>query len=102
MPNELWKETSDTYKEIAESKLGKKKSKPQKPFITEEVFELCKEKSQARKKGNREKYKQLKKEIRAKIRRDKVTWLKEEHTEEIERIWDSTFGHGYRRNFNHP
>ena len=35
-------------------------------------------KSQARKKGNREKYKQLKKEIRAKIRRDKVTWLKEE------------------------
>jgi len=36
------------------------------------------EKSQARKRGNREKYKDLKKEIRAKIRRGKVTWLKEE------------------------
>ena len=44
IPNELWKEMSETYKEIAESKLGKKKSKPQKTFITEEVFELCKEK----------------------------------------------------------
>merc|ERR1712154_490436 len=70
MPNEIWADISKVYKEVAESKLGKKKSKPRKPFISEEVFQLAKEKSKARKNNGPDLYKELKKEIRQKIRRD--------------------------------
>ena len=78
MPNEIWTEMSKVYKDAAESKLGLKKGKPKKPFITEEVFQLAKEKSKARKNNNWVEYKRLKKEIRQKIRRDKVAWLEHE------------------------
>ena len=49
-----------------------------KPYISDEMFELAKEKSQARKNNNKEEYKRLKKLIRANIRRDKVDWLERE------------------------
>ena len=74
MPNEVWADISKVYKEEAESKLGTRKRKPDKPYITEEVFQLAKEKSKARTQ-NKSEYKRLKKEVRQKIRRDKVAWL---------------------------
>ena len=78
MPNEIWTEMRKAYTEIAEAKLGRKKSKPLKPFISEEVFRLAKEKSNARKSNNKEEYKRLKKEVRTKLRRDKAAWLERE------------------------
>ena len=67
-----------TYIEVAEERLGRKKSKPSKPYISEEVVELAKQKSQARKSGRKEEYKKLKRMIKNKIRRDKKNWLEEE------------------------
>ena len=78
MPDEMWEEISKIYKESADKTLGRKKGKPSKPYITEEVFQLAKLKSKARKEQKWEEYKSLKKEIRAKIRSDKAKWLEEE------------------------
>ena len=78
MPDEIWTDMSKAYKDIAAEKVGPKRNKPSKPYITDEVFQLAKDKSQARKNSNKEEYKRLKKEIRAKIRRDKVDWLARE------------------------
>ena len=71
-------EINKTYKDIAAMKVGPKRKKTSKPYISDEVFELAKEKSQARKNNNKEEYKRLKKLIRANIRRDKVDWLERE------------------------
>ena len=51
--------------------IGLRKSKPKKTYRTGEAFQLAKEKSKARTIDHTE-YKRLKKEIRQKIRRDKV------------------------------
>ena len=72
MPNEVWADISKVYKEEAESKIGLRKNKPKKPYITEEVFQLAKDKSKARTTDHTE-YKRLKKEIR-----QKVAWLEHE------------------------
>ena len=78
MPDEMWEEMSKIYTESADKTLGKKKGKPSKPYISEEVFLLAQEKSKARKEQRWEDYKSLKREIRAKIRRDKTNWLEKE------------------------
>ena len=78
MPDEMWAEISKIYKESADKTIGRKKGKPSKPYITDEVFQLAKQKSKARKEHKWEQYKSLKSEIRAKIRRDKIKWLEEE------------------------
>lgn len=78
LPNEMWTELQKNLIETAEAKLGRKKHKPSKPYISEEVFQLAKEKSKARKTNKQDEYKRLKKEIRKKIRRDKVEWLQQE------------------------
>ena len=78
MPDEIWAEISKVFKETAESNLGRRKGKPSKPFISDEVFQLAKEKSKARKNNDVCKYKRLKKEVRQKIRRDKIAWLENE------------------------
>ena len=66
------------YTEAAESKLGRKKYKKPKPFISEEVIDLAKKKSEARKLKKEDEYQQLKREIKCKIRRDKRNWLAQE------------------------
>ena len=66
------------YSEAAESTLGRKKSKKPKPFISKEVIDLAKQKSDARKCNRKDEYHQLKREIKSKIRRDKKDWLAQE------------------------
>ena len=78
MPDEIWTEMSKVFRETAESRLGLRKGKPPKPFISEEVFRLAKEKSKARKNNDVHEFKRLKKEIRQKVRRDKIAWLEKE------------------------
>ena len=56
MPDEIWTDMSKAYKDIAAEKVGPKRNKPSKPYITGEVFQLAKDKSQARKNSNKEEY----------------------------------------------
>ena len=65
------------YTQTAKAKQGEKKSKRPKPWISQEVMDLAKEKSQARKDGNTDVYAKLKKEIKSKVRRDKKQWIRE-------------------------
>ena len=58
------------YSEAAESTLGRKKSKKPKPFISKEVIDLAKQKSDARKCNRKDEYHQLKREIKSKIREE--------------------------------
>ncbi|GFS15523.1 endonuclease-reverse transcriptase [Elysia marginata] len=67
-PNELWEEMKKCFTEVAEKNLRKRRKKPAKPYISEEVTELAKQKSKAGKNGNKEKYIMLKKEIQMKLR----------------------------------
>ena len=41
MPDDMWEEMSRIYTESADKTLGKKKAKPSKPYISEEVFLLA-------------------------------------------------------------
>ena len=64
--------------ETAEEKLGEKKRKPSKTYIFEEVLNLAKEKSQARKSNDKAEYERLRREVKRKLRRDKAEWLEKE------------------------
>ena len=78
MPEEIWKDIKNVLTEAAESKLGRKKSKKTKSFISDEVILLAEKKSEARKFKRESEYKKLKREIKTKIRRDKKKWLEHE------------------------
>ena len=77
-PNELWEDIKKTFTEVADETLGRAKKKTNKPYISDEVRMLAKEKSQARRENKKDEYKRLKREIRQKIRRDKNNWLQQE------------------------
>jgi len=79
-PNELWEDMKNTITEAADKKIGRKSErKPPKQYISEEVLQLAKAKSKARKENNHEEYKRLKRDIQSKIRRDKKNWLEQEY-----------------------
>ena len=61
-------QSKQTSTDTEESKLGKRKSRTSEPFISDEVFQLAKEKSKAHRNGNKAEYKRLKKEVRIKLR----------------------------------
>ena len=66
----MWQE----MKEI----VGKKKTKKTKPWISARTIEMAEKKRGARKNGETELYKQLKKEIKSNIREDKRLWLEDQ------------------------
>ena len=76
-PFEVFKEMMGVWTETAMAKLGEKKSKKPKPWISLEVMDLAKAKSQARKNGDWDKYATLKKEIKSKVKRDYRQWLRD-------------------------
>lgn len=78
LPEELWNDMKKVYIDTAEEKLGRKRRTKPKSYLSDEVMELAKEKSNARKSGKREEYLRLKREIKSKIRRDKKDWLEQE------------------------
>ena len=77
-PDELWADMFKIWTDTAETKLGKRKRKPGKPYISDEVMELAKRKSEARKQKNWIEHKQLKREIQSKLRRDEKDYLEKE------------------------
>ena len=77
-PNEIWLDIKKTFTDVACENIGKKRKKPSKPYVSEEVMELARLKSKARKESQKDVYKSLKKEIQQKLRRDKKSWLEQE------------------------
>ena len=78
VPEEIWSDMKAVFTETSEEKLGRKRHKKPKPYISDEVKELAKQKSDARKMKNTDQYKKLKREIKSKIRRDRRIWLEQE------------------------
>ena len=74
-PDEIWEDMKKVYLESAEKVLGKKESKKSKPYVSEEIMQLSRDKRKARMNNKKEDYKRLKREIRFKIRKEKKEWL---------------------------
>ncbi|GFR71873.1 craniofacial development protein 2-like [Elysia marginata] len=64
IPEIIWNSMKETLKVVCEDKLGRKKKRKKKPFISDEVVQLASQKSQARKARKFEEYKRLKAEIK--------------------------------------
>ena len=77
-PDQIWQGMKNIYLESAEKILGKKTKKNSKPFISEEILQLSKDKKKARIENKQEEYRRLKKELRNKIRKEKKEWLEQE------------------------
>ena len=66
----LWKEVKTTLLESARTTIGYKNKQLHNSWISDETFEMIKAKRDANTK-DREKYKELKKEVQRKLREDK-------------------------------
>ena len=66
-PEELWKEFKRTMLESARTTIGYTKKQLQNSWISDETFEMIKAKRETNTK-NREKYKELRKEVQRKLR----------------------------------
>ena len=77
-PEEIWEDMKKIYLESAEKVLGKKECRKTKPYVSEEILQLSKDKRKARTNNNKDEYKRLKKLIRLKIREEKKNWLEQE------------------------
>ena len=96
LPNEIWEDMKEVYTQAANTHIGKKKKKPQKPFLSTEALQLAKEKRIARKTNDKVNYKRLKKETRRQIREDKRSWL----ADECAKITDANAQRNSRKLFN--
>ena len=74
-PEELMSQIKDIFLQTAEEKLGKRKGKKKKPWLSSKTFELSKNKREARKRNDKDEYKRLRGEIQKTIRADKREWL---------------------------
>ena len=70
-PNVLWEQLKETWCSAAESTIGLKKAKKNKPWISTEVLDLADEKRKARKNSDMVNYKRLKSLLKTTVRRDK-------------------------------
>ena len=77
-PDELMNQIKDIFLQTAEEKLGKRKGKKKKPWISSKTFDLSARKREARRKNDTAEYKKLRSEIQKTIRADKRAWLDEQ------------------------
>merc|ERR1712098_783100 len=63
-PNEIWQDMKNVYLESAEKILGKREQKPAKPYVSEEILQLSRDKKKARNENKQEEYRRIKKLIR--------------------------------------
>ena len=92
-PDELWDQIQAGVMEIAEEVVGRReRKKPPKPCISEKVIALVERKRIARCTGKDQEYKNLKLEVRRRIRCDRRKWLEDKckHIESSGRNHDST------------
>ena len=77
-PEELMSQIKDIFLQTAEEKLGKRKGKKKKPWLSNKTFELSKSKKEARKRNDKIEYQRLRSEIQKTVRADKRAWLAEQ------------------------
>ena len=71
MPEELWMEVRDTVQEARNRIIPKKKKCKKEKQLSEEALQIAEERREAKGKGGRERYNQVKGEIQRKVRRDR-------------------------------
>jgi len=81
-PEDLWETTKKILLETAQETIGYKERQKKKTWITESTYDLVKAKREAKMK-DREKYRELKKEVQKKVRMDKQKQI-EGKCEELE------------------
>eukprot|EP00117_Sycon_ciliatum_P002825 scpid39255/ scgid7883/ len=96
-PDELWDQIQAGITEVAEEVVGRSgRKKPPKPWISEEVIALAERKRIARCTGKDQEYKDLKLEVRRRIRCDRRKWLEDK----CKHIESSGRNHDIREVFN--
>ena len=77
-PENIWQEMKTNFQETAEKILGRQKLKKAKPWISQETIDMADAKRAARKKKDQTEYKNLKTDIKRKLKEDKASWLEKE------------------------
>jgi len=73
-PEELWKETKEILLDVAKETVGFKQTVRRKPWISDNTFDIIKEKREAKQKDP-SRYKELKRQAQKSLRRDKQKQL---------------------------
>ena len=71
MPEELWMEVHNILQEAVIKTIPKKKKCRKVKWLSEEALQIAEERREAKSKGERERYTQLKAEFQGRVRRDK-------------------------------
>ena len=78
MPEELWTEVHDIVQEVVTKTTPKKKKCKKAKRLSEEALQIAEEGREAKGKGEKERYTQLKAEFQRLQRRDKKAFLNEQ------------------------
>ena len=78
MPNKLWTEVCDIVQETGIKTIPKKKKCKKAKWLSEEALQIAEKRREAKGKGERERYTQLKAEFQKIARRDKKGFLREQ------------------------
>ena len=83
MPEELWREVSDTVQEAVIKRIPKKKKSNKAIWLSEEALQIAVKRREIKGKGEKERYIHLNAEFQRIARRDKKAFLSD-HCKEIE------------------
>ena len=71
MPEELWEKVCNIVQEVVNKTIPKKKKSKEAKWLSEEALQIAEERREAKSKGERERYIQIKAELQRTARRDK-------------------------------
>ena len=78
MPEELWTEVCNVVQEAVTKTIQKKKKQKKAKWLSKEALHIMEERREAKRKGERERYTQLKAEFQRIARRDEKAFLREQ------------------------
>ena len=78
VPEEVWREVSNTILEAVNKTILKKKKCKKAKWLSEEALQITEERREAKSKGERERFTQLNAELQRPARRDKKTFCNEQ------------------------
>ena len=81
VPEELWMEVRDLVQEVLTKTIPKEKKCKKAKWLSEEALQIAGKRREAKGKGERERYTQLKAEFQRTARRDKKAFLSDQCTE---------------------
>ena len=81
MPQELWTKVRDTVQETVSKTIPKKKKCKKAKWLSEEALQIAEKRSEAKNKGEKQRYTHLNAEFQRIARRDKKAFLSEQWKE---------------------